>query len=161
MTVQLKKWVALGFGSGLSPWAPGTAGSILAVGLLHLGITFVGFSFVWYFTLISAFLSLWVADVAEEAWGKDPAQMVIDEWAGMGLSLGPWAVMVLILHDPVTEYWTHVLVLFVLFRLFDILKPLGISSMQKMSGGFGILADDLLAGVYAGVLWVFINSFIL
>jgi len=158
MILQLKKWIALGFGSGLSPWAPGTAGSVLALGILHGGITLFGLHFIWPFTLASALLSLWVADEAEAAWGKDPAQMVIDEWAGMGLSLGPWALFILFFEYPMNHYWIDLVILFTVFRLFDIWKPLGISSMQNMSGGFGILADDLLAGVYAGLLWFLIQT---
>ena len=84
--------------------------------------------------------------------------MVIDEWAGMGLSLGPWAFFILFLNYPMTNYWIDLVMLFTLFRLFDIWKPLGISSMQNISGGFGILADDLLAGVYAGFLWFLIQT---
>jgi phosphatidylglycerophosphatase A len=158
MILLLKKWIALGFGSGLSPWAPGTVGSVMALGILHVGITFFGLHFIWPFTLVSIILSLWVADEAEAAWGKDPAQMVIDEWAGMGLSLGPWAFFILFLNYPMTNYWIDLVMLFTLFRLFDIWKPLGISSMQNISGGFGILADDLLAGVYAGFLWFLIQT---
>lgn len=77
----------------------------------------------------------------DAVWGKDSSKVVIDEVAGMAIAL---------LFVP--QKWVYVLIALVLFRFFDILKPLGIRSLEKWSKGWGVLADDVLAGAYALVL---------
>ncbi len=77
----------------------------------------------------------------EVFWGKDSYRVVIDEVAGMGLTL---------LFVPVR--WQYVAVGLVLFRFFDIAKPLGIRKMEQISGGWGVMMDDMLAGLYANLL---------
>lgn len=81
------------------------------------------------------------ADVVEEIWGKDHQRVVIDEVAGMCITL---------LCVPVR--WEYILLGLVLFRFFDILKPLYIRKMEELPGGLGVMADDVLAGVYANVI---------
>lgn len=79
---------------------------------------------------------------AEALWGKDPSPVVLDEMVGMWFAL--WAA-------PVEgEAWV---IIFFLFRLFDITKPLGIRSVEKLPAGWGVMLDDILAGAYAFLSW--------
>jgi len=94
--------------------------------------------------IVTSLLSLWVSPACEKEWGKDPGKLVMDEWAGQALTF----VSISFTGIPDTD----LMILgigFILFRLFDILKPLGINKLQKYEGGMGILLDDLLAGLYA------------
>ncbi len=75
----------------------------------------------------------------ERVWGKDPSRVVVDEMAGM------WVALLAV----VPADMCYALAALVFFRLFDIFKPLGIRRMEAVRGGWGILLDDLLAGVYA------------
>ena len=80
----------------------------------------------------------WSSNVVEQQWGKDSSKVVIDEVSGMAITL---------LYAP--HNLLYLLIGLVLFRFFDILKPVGIRSMEKLPGGIGVMADDILAGVYA------------
>lgn len=127
-------------GAGYAPVAPGTAGSLVALAALWL-IPFPPFVLV--LTLVFVILvGLWASTRAERLLGrKDPSQVVIDEVAGMILSVLtlPRAPMVL-------------LAAFVLFRLFDIVKPFPARQSQNFLGGIGVMLDDLVAGAYTLVL---------
>jgi phosphatidylglycerophosphatase A len=135
-------FLASGFGSGYLPSVPGTWGSL--VGLLlywplqrlapvPLGIT--------VFTV--AILSCWIAGLAERELGsKDPQVIVIDEVAGMFFSL-----------VFVPFHWKTGLAGFFLFRIFDIWKPFPARLIQdKLPGGWGVVGDDLMAGIYANLV---------
>lgn len=141
---RLKLFIGTGFGSGYFPVAPGTSGSLLATILMYFVLQVDAFIGTLIFVAISSLLTLWVSSVCEEEWGKDPGKVVIDEFAGQALVF--FAI-------PVSGYLvTDLYVLsagFVLFRIFDIWKPLGINRAQKIGGGTGILLDDLIAGFYA------------
>lgn len=86
-------------------------------------------------------LGVWSAGKVEAEWGKDSSKVVIDEVAGMCLTL---------LFIPVK--WQYMVVGLVLFRLFDIVKPLYIRRMEKLNGGWGVMLDDVLAGVYSNII---------
>lgn len=88
-------------------------------------------------TVVGVLVSNWL----ERSWGKDSNKIVIDEVAGMCCTL---------LFVPHT--WQFALVGLALFRFFDIVKPLFISSAEKLPGGWGVMADDVLAGIYANLL---------
>ena len=92
-------------------------------------------------TLLITLLGIWSSNVVSTIWGKDPARVVIDEVAGMCISL---------LFVPVTI--KYVITALVLFRFFDIAKPLFIRKLEKLPGGWGIMLDDVLAGIYANIL---------
>lgn len=81
------------------------------------------------------------AQLVEPVWGKDHQRVVIDEVAGM------WLAMLFV---PVTA--ASLLAGLVLFRFFDIRKPLGIRALERLPGGVGVMADDVLAGLYANAL---------
>jgi phosphatidylglycerophosphatase A len=117
--------------------------------------------------LLLSFIGVWSAGkTAEFAGVKDPQHVVIDEVAGQHvtliLPLIPVAVPHLAAHMDFSDYaiyaalsllnWKYLLAGFVLFRLFDIWKPFPIRSLERFSGGWGIMADDWLAGVYAAIL---------
>lgn len=86
-------------------------------------------------------LGVWSGNIVEPLWGKDHSRVVIDELAGMFIS---------VLFVPVTI--PYILIGFILFRFFDILKPLLIRRLEALPGGWGVMADDVLAGVYANIL---------
>jgi len=92
-------------------------------------------------TIILTFLGVWSSGIVEQFWGKDPSRVVIDEAAGMCISL---------LFLPANV--KYLLCGFILFRFFDIVKPLYIRKMELLPGGWGIMADDVLAGIYTNVL---------
>jgi phosphatidylglycerophosphatase A len=92
-------------------------------------------------TAIITLLGIWSSNVVSKIWGKDPSRVVIDEVAGMCISL---------LFVPVTI--KYLVVALILFRFFDIVKPLFIKKMEKLSGGWGIMLDDALAGIYVNIL---------
>ena len=72
-------------------------------------------------------------------WGNDPSRVVVDEMVGV------WIPLIV----AVPTVWWQVITAFILFRFFDILKPLGIRSLDRRVGAFWVMADDLLAGVYS------------
>ena len=131
------------FGLGLLPGAPGTFGTLagvaIAVGALHLPQpTFVVLGAALLVTLAGVPL----ARAAEASTGtKDPPSFVLDEVAGY---------LVAILGHPIGQRpWLLLTAGFLLFRLFDIFKPPPIRRLEKSPGGVGVMADDLMAGVYA------------
>jgi len=86
-------------------------------------------------------LGVWSANKVEAEWGKDNYRVVIDEVAGMCLTL---------CFVPVR--WPYIAIGLLLFRFFDIAKPLGIRRMERLNSGWGVMMDDMLAGVYANLL---------
>jgi phosphatidylglycerophosphatase A len=94
-----------------------------------------------FLTVAVTALGVWSGNKVEPLWGKDHNRVVIDELSGIFISL---------LFVPVTI--PYVLIGFVLFRFFDILKPLLIRRLEALPGGWGVMADDVLAGVYANIL---------
>lgn len=135
-------FLAFGFGSGLARTAPGTLGTLAAVpiyGLLLLSNDWVyGFA-----VLLVTGIGIWLCDVATKMLGEhDFGGIVWDEIAGFLLTM--WFV-------PFS--WQNLVLGFVLFRAFDIVKPWPIKTVdQQVSGGFGIMLDDILAGIYAGLV---------
>ena len=139
----IKRFIGSGMGSGFSPIAPGTAGSFVALIPAYLIVWIDPIFGPLILTFFFSLLSLWVTNACVEAWGDDPGKMVMDEFAGQSLVFTGVPLVFSI------EDWWVILAAFIFFRLFDILKPLGINNLQKLKNGWGILADDLLAGFYA------------
>jgi phosphatidylglycerophosphatase A len=128
--------IATAMGSGYAPLAPGTAGSLLAVFLIYYF-----FPPTWILVisiLLLFFLGVYTSGKLEKIHGEDPSLVVIDEVVGMALSL---------LFLP--RNWLLFLSAFLLFRLFDIVKPAPINASQKLRAGWGIMIDDVLAGISA------------
>lgn len=130
--------LATGFGSGYSPFAPGTAGS--AVGLLFVwGMSTLGLTGQLVAVLVVTVVSMIAADIVATSMGlKDPGLIVADEVAGM---------MVTMIAIPLSL--KSVLLGFILFRVMDVVKPPPARQFEHFKGGIGIVADDLMAGVYA------------
>jgi phosphatidylglycerophosphatase A len=144
--VRVALVIATAFGAGYSPIAPGTAGSAVALLILWL-VPFSQVGLVVFLVAVTL-LGTWAAHVAEAAAGdKDPGIIVIDEVAGMTLS-----VLVLPLTVPV------LLAGFVLFRVFDVVKPFPANRLQALHGGVGVMIDDLIAGVYALVILLLLRQ---
>jgi phosphatidylglycerophosphatase A len=138
--------IATAFGAGYSPIAPGTAGSAVALVILWL-VPFSPIGLIVFFLAVT-FFGTWAAQVVEAAVGdKDPGVIVVDEVAGMTLS-----VLVLPLTVPV------LLAGFVLFRIFDVVKPFPANRLQALHGGVGVMIDDLIAGLYALVVLIALRA---
>jgi len=134
--------LAFGFGLGLSPVAPGTAGSLLGVALAWLVLNMVPVAQI---TLAVALVlaGIWICGNSARRLGlKDPGGIVWDEACAMYITL---------LAAPASvSAW---LLAFVLFRIFDIVKPWPIRDLDhRISGGLGIMLDDLVAALYAAIL---------
>jgi phosphatidylglycerophosphatase A len=138
--------MATGFGSGLAPFAPGTAGTLVGVLICLLCLPLPWPMRLLIVIALSA-LSIYVAGQAEIIYQKkDDQRIVIDEIIGLQITMLPVAINVLSLCAA-----------FVLFRIFDILKPFPIGNLQRLPGGWGVVADDVLAGIYAGVIMFTLN----
>jgi phosphatidylglycerophosphatase A len=136
---------------GLVPAAPGTAGAVFGA-LLAVAAWRLGFAA--YFAALSlvVFIGTWAVEVVEKHTGiHDDRRVVIDEVAGMMLSLAGWERPTLLV----------VILAFVGFRALDILKPWPISALdRRVGGGFGCMADDLAAGVLCIVLLEILRPFL-
>ncbi len=128
-------------GVGYLPLIPGTFGSLLGVAIflllprIALPIAILAFTFA----------GIWAATRTEEMSGrKDPGKIVVDEVAGQLIALLPLAF--------VKWSMTMVMVSFILFRFFDILKPYPANRLQELKGGVGVMCDDLVAGAYAAII---------
>jgi len=146
------KLIASGFGSGWLPLAPGTwgaaAAAVLALPLmwttppvarLTLTVAIVVFSM----------LCAKAVDIFAGEWGEDPRHVVADEMVGM------WLTLVGLPLNPL-----NIGAGFLLFRFFDIAKPLGIRRLEAIPGGWGVVLDDVLAGVYANILLQILNLYL-
>jgi len=131
--------LAFGFGSGLAPKAPGTFGTLAAVPL-YLLLNQLSFGY-YLVALIAAFaLGIWICERTAEALGvHDHGGIVWDEFVGF------WLTMFL-----APPGWQWIVVGFLLFRLFDVLKPFPIGWLdRRVQGGLGIMLDDAVAGSFA------------
>jgi phosphatidylglycerophosphatase A len=144
---EVKFWIAVGLGSGLSPKAPGTTGTL---GVLPLLVLMWDASVLAWTTglVILCALSIWSIPEAGRRLGEpDHGQIVIDEWAGM------WLVAFGL--NTLTELtvWMGLLIGFIGFRIFDIAKPWAVSWCErKIPGAWGVLMDDIAAGGYVLIL---------
>lgn len=136
---SVAQFLATGFGSGLSPKAPGTAGTIMAVPLY---LALAQLPLLWYSVavIVSALAGIWICGRASRELGvHDHPGIVWDEFVGFWITL--WAL-------PLSLTW--VIAGFVLFRFFDIVKPWPIGWLDKrVDHGLGIMIDDVIAGVMA------------
>ena len=89
-------------------------------------------------TIFIILIGIWCSNHVDSVWGKDSSKVVIDEVAGIAISL---------LYVPKNFYF--LVLALILFRFFDIVKPLGIKKLENLPRGWGVMADDILAGIYA------------
>ena len=157
--MDLKKLLLIigqGFGTGLSPIAPGTAGSFAAAIIFYFFIwdsisTYLGIGLFLLFILVSFFIGIFLLSQLTDK-EKDPESFVWDEFVGMWISCIPLTL--------VDKDLYLVLLSFLVFRLFDIFKPLGIRSLDNKSGEFYVMIDDVIAGIYSAFLLILIMLFI-
>ncbi|MEW5981560.1 MAG: phosphatidylglycerophosphatase A [Acidobacteriota bacterium] len=133
--------VATFFGVGYAPVAPGTVGSLAAIPVLVL---IRGTAPLWLeasFVVILFALGVWSASAAERLLAcEDPGPVVVDEVVGMVIAM-----------VGVPLSWPAVMVAFLAFRVMDIVKPPPARRLERLGGGWGIMADDVAAGVYANL----------
>lgn len=150
----MRKWIVTFGGAGLSPIMPGTAGSLLATLLLFVLYLAVRPINLWTWNsllilgvLVFSALCVKLGPFAVEYFKrKDPGPMVLDEVAGICLTL---------LFQPIStgrSVLATFAAAFVAFRIFDILKPPPARQLERLPAGWGILLDDLAAAVYANIL---------
>ena len=166
-TDKISTLITTFFGSGMSPKAPGTMGSLVAAIVAypiaifsqsHLGqdeVFYIGgdnFGIFISLTFLAAALFVFFAAIPfvkkamKDTGTEDPGWIVIDEVCGIFMALAFFPTDIIVAHP-----W-FLAIAFGLFRFFDILKPLGIHKMEKLPGAWGVMADDLLGGIYAGIL---------
>src|SRR6185295_18343323 len=145
-------------GVGYLPLAPGTWGSLVGVGIFLLLTRVIAgnalVAVVLVFIIVVTAVGTWAATRTEELSGrKDPGKVVVDEVAGQFIALFPLTLF--------TRWSTvAVIVSFILFRFFDIVKPYPANKLQELNGGAGVMFDDLVAGVYAAVIvWIMLKIF--
>lgn len=140
--MQLKKIayiIATGFGSGYSPLIPGTAGSFIAL-IIFILVPLDNVSWL-IICLIVFFAGIWAAQIVEKEHEKDPGLVVIDEFVGQWISL---------LFLP--RIFLVFIAAFIIFRILDILKPFPANDSQKLAHGWGIMIDDVIAGIYTNAI---------
>jgi phosphatidylglycerophosphatase A len=153
---SLSIWIATGLGAGYFPVAPGTAGSAVglalvialrqtSLGRLGLSVTLASFAGLLFV------LGVWSAGKAEKVFGRvDPGQVVIDEVVGQ--------IITFVATPRIT--WMGLIAGFILFRAFDILKPFPARRAERFPGGWGIMLDDVVAGLYSLIVLVILGRFI-
>lgn len=139
--IALATW----FGCGYWPFGPGTAGSLGAIAAAWLLRLVPGFAPPWLLAAAAALLlpAVWAAGEAARSKGvEDPGFVVVDEVLGQWIALAAAGAFT----------FTGAAAAFVLFRLFDIFKPWPVRAAERLRGGWGIVADDLLAGAWAALV---------
>jgi phosphatidylglycerophosphatase A len=132
--------LATGLGVGYAPFAPGTFGSLLGVAVWALTPRSQGAAAVVILAMFA--IGVWSANVAERRFGStDPGPVVIDEVLG---------VLMTLFLNPVS--WLGAAGGFLLFRLFDIIKPFPADRLERLHGGVGVMADDAMAAIYANLV---------
>ena len=143
MNEKVIKFLACGFGVGLLPVAPGTFGTLVGIPVCLLCLP-LSWSLRLLVVLVLLALSIYVAGRAEKIYRKkDDQRIVIDEIIGFQVAMLPMTITIL-----------HFCLAFVLFRAFDILKPFPLHRLQKLPGGWGVVLDDVGAGIYAGLIMI-------
>ncbi|MFC1550141.1 phosphatidylglycerophosphatase A [Candidatus Neomarinimicrobiota bacterium] len=139
---KLAYWIASVVKIGQVPFAPGTAGSFVAMVMWYIIIDYLNpYSFI-LITLIIFAVGVYTSSIVVRHNNKsDPPQIVIDEW------IGQWITLFLL---PKSILWGFIG--FVYFRVFDILKPGPVKLLDQMPGGWGIMLDDIAAGIFAFLL---------
>ena len=139
--------LATGFGSGLITPAPGTWGTLAALFIYQLGLVHLSLVAFWLVVAVASVAGICICGkAATDSGSHDHGSIVWDEFAGFWLGLG---IATIFTGGHLHLYW--VIAGFIYFRLFDIVKPFPINWLDKrVPGGFGIMLDDLIAGIFAG-----------
>ncbi len=148
------KLVATFFGAGYLPMAPGTFGAIFAMiislTLLYFNLSFYSYQAINFFLIIISYLlGVKACTELQEEWGSDPSRVVIDE------ACGYWVTLLFV---PLS--WKNLLIALILFRIFDIAKPLGIKKIDQMhNSSHAVMLDDVVAGIYGCICLHSLNYF--
>jgi phosphatidylglycerophosphatase A len=138
----LARLISTWFGCGYSPVAPGTVGSVGALPLVY-ALSRLGSVPYWLATIGITLLGVWASGrYARDLGEKDPGSAVIDEVSGTLIAVG----------FVLGSGWLAIIAAVLLFRLFDIWKPGPVNDAQNLPGGLGVMADDVLAGLAAGLI---------
>jgi phosphatidylglycerophosphatase A len=138
---RLATWIATAGPAGYAPVAPGTFGSAVGVGIYFLIATLPLSSQVWV-AVILTIIGVWASSIASAHFNRaDPSQVVVDEVAGQVVTL-----------VGLGRGWTTLLFGFLVFRALDIIKPWPANRFEKLHGGIGIVADDVMAALYGQVI---------
>ena len=143
--------IGSGLYSGKSPVAPGTAGSLVGLGLYMAIPGFSGWMLLGAVVLFF-FIGVWTATEIEKTEGHDAGFITLDEVVGMWISL---------LFLPDAALWKTVIPAFFLFRIYDIIKPFPAGRSQNLPGGWGVMVDDVFAGIYANLTLQIVFRFII
>lgn len=148
-TQRLIVFCGVGFGSGLAPKAPGTFGSAFALLFIPLWFS-AGFNLSLILIIMMSLVGIYICGKTAQIINvHDDGRIVWDEFAGQSITFLP-----LIFIDEINLWW--VLVGFALFRLFDVWKPWPINVIdRRVDGGFGIMLDDIIAGIWAALCIIF------
>ena len=145
MSSRFASAIATWFGCGYAPVAPGTAGSLAAV-LIALALHGWSGWQAWSFGVLAVALlapGIWAAGVVARLVGKkDPGLVVVDEVIGQWITIAGATAL----------NWQSWILAFALFRIFDIWKPAPVRQLEKLPGGTGIVADDVMAGIYGAIV---------
>ena len=138
------KFIASGIGTGYAPIIPGTFGTLLGIAVFMSLSQFPRWLF--FITLLGiTAIGIWTSDKAEKLYQKkDPSYIVIDEVIGLLFTM-------LFLPFQVK----YVLIAFIVFRIMDVIKPYPAKQWQELHGGIGIVIDDIVAGIYSGLIILF------
>ena len=136
--------IGTGFGAGFWPWGPGTAGAVLATVIWLALSSVMGQAALIAVTaaliVVFTILGTWATARLEPFWGEDPSRIVADEMVGVWIPL------------RLASEWKTALAALLLFRFFDILKPLGIRKLDERPGAFWVMGDDIAAGFYSAIV---------
>jgi len=143
---KFSEYLSTLFGIGYFPKAPGTAGTLFAAIVFfvlpdHWFSNWQNSSLVLIVILVGSFISVFFISKAEKGMGHDNGKIVLDEF---------WGYFIAVLFLPKTLI--VIVSAFVLFRIFDILKPEPVNVLQKLPKGWGVMADDIMAGVYTNIV---------
>lgn len=153
------------FGIGKIPVAPGTFGSLFGLLLFFVFLSFQNIIAYACATVLSVAASVYFCDVAEKLVGKkDPSEVVLDEIVAIPVCYIAWIILLIIKthHFPAISVFltkknlAFLAGIFITFRLLDAIKPFPLNHIQKLPGGWGIVADDILAAVITNIIWLVI-----
>jgi len=151
MNPKIAHLVASIFFTGKLPIAPGTWGSLVALVIWYLTIPYISSITLIVTIVIILGLGVYTSSITEKYFKEnDPSSVVIDEWVGQWIAL---------LFIPQSVVWG--VIAFALFRIFDIWKPYPIRKLDELDGGWGIMLDDVLAGVYSLIIIQVARGFLL
>lgn len=150
-TDRLAIFIATSAGAGFLPRAPGTAGSAAGVAVYVVMNMAGGGEYFVHAILFLLFAGTLAAQRVESLWGHDSQRIVIDEVVGQ--------MIVFCFAGPARLSWGAIFAGFVLFRVFDIVKPFPIRHLERLPGGVGVIADDVGAGLYALIALTLLQHF--